>query len=165
MYIRDNADHSEKQFGFALEKISNNDYGFHAIYFVDSFSGSLLLSKRYTAKSSLLSEDLISNFLIALNLFIKEINEDNNEEIQDINFRETRILYERRGRLIVIAITNKTNLQIERGIVKEVLQDFYIRFKNHINNFNGAIDPGILNYKKKLEGMNLNSLFRFNIRV
>ena len=56
MYRRDNADHIEKQFGFALDKINNNDCRFHAIYFVDSFSGSLLLSKRYTAKSSFLSD-------------------------------------------------------------------------------------------------------------
>ncbi len=163
MYIRDNANHNEKQFGFALEKISNNNYGFHAIYFVDSFSGSLLLSKRYTAKSSLLSDDLISNFLIALNLFIKEINEDNNEEIQDINFRETRILYERRGRLIVIAITKKTNLQIERGILREIVEDFYMKYKNYINTFKGIISPALLKYKEKLESMNLNSLFKLKI--
>lgn len=159
MYRREN----ENQCGFALETLRNNKYGFHAIYFVDSFSGSLLLSKRYTAKSSLLSEDLISNFLIALNLFIKEINEDNNEEIQDINFKETRILYERRGRLIVIAITKKTNLQIERGILREIVEDFYMKYKNYINNFKGIIDPALLNYKKKLECMDLNSLFKFKI--
>ncbi|MFX0024745.1 MAG: hypothetical protein ACFE9S_20725 [Candidatus Hermodarchaeota archaeon] len=163
MYRRDSANYYDKQFGFALDKISNSDCRFHAIYFVDSFSGSLLLSKRYTAKSSLLSEDLISNFLIALNLFIKEINEDTDEEIQDINFRETRILYERRGRLIVIAITKKTNLQIERGILQEIVEDFYIKYKNYINTFKGIIDPALLKYKEKLERMNLNSFFKLKI--
>ena len=89
----------------------------------------------------------------------------NNEEIQEINFKGTRILYEREGRLLAIGITKKTNLQMERGILREIVEDFYIRFKNFINNFNGEVDPSVLNYKKRLESMNLNSLFKFNIRI
>ena len=163
MYLKKDSNYDENQFGFPLEKIRNSDHGFHAIFFIDSFSGSLLLSKRYTALSTFLSEDLISNFLIALNLFIKEINEDNNEEIQDINFKETRILYERMGRLIVIAITKKVNLQLERGILREIIEDFYMKYKNYINNFKGIIDPTILKYKKKLESMDLNSMLKFKV--
>jgi hypothetical protein len=54
---------------------------------------------------------------------------------------------------------------MERGILREIMEDFYIRFKNFINNFNGAITPSIRNYKKRLENMNLNSLFKFNIHI
>lgn len=152
-------------FGFTLDKVNSQECRFHAIYFLDYETGALLVSNRYSDNLSFLKDDLICSFLNAINLFINELNEGVNEELQEINFKDTRILYEREGRLLVIAVTKKTNLQIERGIVREILEDFYIRFKKHINNFNGAIDPLILNYKKRLEGMNLNSLFKFNIRL
>ena len=66
----------EKNFGFDFKSIELNDNRFHAIYFVDSITGSLLLSNRYSDKLYGISksrEDLISSFLNALNLFIKEI--------------------------------------------------------------------------------------------
>lgn len=152
-------------FGFSLDKVSSQECRFHAIYFLDYETGALLVSNRFSDRLSFLKDDLICSFLNAINLFITELNDGGNEELQEINFKDTRILYEREGRLLVIAVTKKTNLQIERGIVREVLEDFYIRFKKYINNFNGAIDPLILNYKKRLEGMNLNSLFKFSIRL
>jgi len=100
-----------------------------------------------------------------INLFINEVNSGENEELQEINFKGTRILYEREGRLLAIAITKKTNLQIERGILREVMEDFYIRFKNYIINFNGEINPSLRDYKKRLKSLNLNSLFKFNIHI
>ncbi|MFX1573211.1 MAG: hypothetical protein ACFFB0_10715 [Promethearchaeota archaeon] len=148
-----------------MDKVSSQECRFHAIYFLDYETGALLVSNRFSDRLSFLKDDLICSFLNAINLFITELNDGGNEELQEINFKDTRILYEREGRLLVIAVTKKTNLQIERGIVREVLEDFYIRFKKYINNFNGAIDPLILNYKKRLEGMNLNSLFKFSIRL
>ena len=165
MTFQNHINRKNSNFGFTLDKVNSQECRFHAIYFMDYETGALLVSNRFSDKLSFIRDDLICSFLNAINLFINELKEGVNEELQEINFKDTRILYEREGRLLVIAITKKTNLQIERGIVREVLQDFYIRFKSHINNFNGAIDPGILSYKKKLEGMNLNSLFRFNIRV
>jgi hypothetical protein len=119
----------------------------------------------YSDNLNLLKDDLICSFLNAINLFINEVNEGANEELQEINFRGTRILYEREGRLLAIAITKKTNLQIERGILREIVEDFYIRFKHQINNFNGEVYPGILDYKKRLKSMNLNSLFKFDIHI
>ena len=85
------------------------------------------------------------------------------DEIQEINFQETRLLYARKERLLVIAITRKTNLQIERGILNEIVEDFYSRFETSINQFNGSIDPRIKSYNERLDNINLNSLFRFNI--
>ena len=155
-----------KEYGFGIEKVSLQKSRFHAIYFLDNLTGALFLSKKYANDSEFSSnEDLISGFLNALNLFIKEIkSQSERDEIQEINFQETRLLYARKERLLVIAITKKTNLQIERGILNEIAEDFYSRFENSINQFNGIIDPRIKLYKKRLETINLNSLFRFDIQ-
>ena len=157
--------YTPKEYGFTPEKIDLQKSRFHAIYFLDNLTGALFLSKKYTKDSEFSSnEDLISGFLNALNLFIKEIkSKSKSDEIQEINFQETRLLYARKERLLVIAITRKTNLQIERGILNEIVEDFYSRFKTSINQFNGIIDPRIESYKKRLDNINLNSLFRFNI--
>ncbi|MFX1365553.1 MAG: hypothetical protein ACFFCE_06130 [Promethearchaeota archaeon] len=153
------------KFGFEFDRYKSQECRFHAIYFIDYESGALLVSNRYSDGLNFLKDDLICSFLNAINLFINEVNIGSNEEIQEINFRGTRILYQREGRLLAIGITKKTNLQIERGIMREIVDDFYLRFKNFINNFNGEVDPSVLNYKKRLESMNLNSLFRFNIHI
>lgn len=165
MEFQNNFNKSGKKFGFTLEKSNSEECRFHAIYFIDYETGALFVSNRYSKDLSFLRDDLICSFLNAINLFINEINNGVKEEVQEINFRGTRILYEREGRLLVIAITKKTNLQMERGILREIVEDFYIRFKSFINNFNGAVDPSIQNYKKRLERMNLNSLFKFNIHI
>ncbi len=157
---------ANRDYGFNMEKIDSQEEEsfFHAIYFLDYETGSLFVSNRFSDNLSFLRDDLICSFLNAINLFINELKEGGNEELQEINFKDTRILYEREGRLLVIAVTRKNDVRIERGIVREILEDFYLRFKKYINNFNGAIDPLILNYKKRLEGMNLNSVFKFNTR-
>ncbi len=165
MEFQNNFSRDGNNFGFKLEKFTSQECRFHALYFIDYETGALLVSNRYTDSLNFLKDDLICSFLNAINLFINEINEGANEELQEINFRGTRILYEREGRLLAIAITKKTNLQMERGILREIVEDFYIRFKHHINNFNGEVYPGMLDYKKRLKNMNLNSLFKFNIRI
>jgi hypothetical protein len=125
----------------------------------------LLVSNRYSKDLSVLGDDLICSFLNAINLFINELNEGVNEELREITFKGTRILYEREGRLLVIAVSRKIDLQVERTILREILEDFYLRFKKDINRFNGAITPGIINYKKRLEGMDLNSVSKFNSKL
>jgi len=165
MGFQNNFREIRNNFGFELDKFNSQECRFHAIYFIDYETGALLVSNRYTDSLNFLKDDLISSFLNAINLFINEINEGANEELQEINFKGTRILYEREGRLLAIGITKKTNLQIERGILREIMEDFYIRFKNFIDNFNGAITPSIRDYKKRLKSMNLNSLFKFNIQI
>ncbi len=165
MGFQNNFGEIRNNFGFEIDKFNSQECRFHAIYFIDYETGALLVSNRYTDSLNFLKDDLISSFLNAINLFINEINEGANEELQEINFKGTRILYEREGRLLAIAITKKTNLQMERGILREIMEDFYIRFKNFIDNFNGAITPSIRDYKKRLKSMNLNSLFKFNIQI
>ena len=156
----------EKSYGFNLEKISSSNNRFHAIYFIDNVTGSLLLSNKYTDNSKFTSyEDLISGFLNALNLFMNEINDNDTleEEIQEINFRDSRILYERKGRLMVIGISKKTNLLTERKILQNILIDFYSRFKNKIEHFNGVIDIEMLNYREFLNDLDLDTLSRIDI--
>ncbi|MFX0141250.1 MAG: hypothetical protein ACFFDN_46855 [Candidatus Hodarchaeota archaeon] len=165
MVFQNNYNNGGNKFGFSLDNYNSQQCRFHAIYFIDYESGALLVSNRYSNGLSFLKDDLICSFLNAINLFINEINEGAKEELQEINFKDTRILYEREGRLLAIAITRKTNLQMERGILREIVEDFYIRFKNFINNFNGAVDSSILNYKKRLKSMNLDSLLKFNIHI
>ncbi|MFX0002993.1 MAG: hypothetical protein ACFE9C_02385 [Candidatus Hodarchaeota archaeon] len=165
MDFQNNFNKNGNNLGFKLEKFTSQESRFHALYFIDYETGALLVSNRYTDNLNLLKDDLICSFLNAINLFINEVNEGSNEELQEINFKGTRILYEREGRLLAIAITKKTNLQIERGILREIVEDFYIRFKQQINNFNGEVYPAILDYKKRLKSMNLDSLFKFNIHI
>jgi hypothetical protein len=165
MDFQNNFNNKGNDYGFRLEKFSSHESRFHALYFIDYETGALLVSNRYTENLNILKDDLICSFLNAINLFINEINEGANEELQEINFRGTRILYERQGRLLAIAITKKTNLQIERGILREIVEDFYIRFKQYINNFNGEIFPAMLDYKKRLKSMNLDLLFKFDIHI
>jgi hypothetical protein len=154
----------KKSYGFNLEEFETSNNRFHAIYFLDDLTGSLLLSKKYTNNMKLSThEDLISGFLNALNLFMNEIKPDSiDDEIQEVNFRESRILYERKGRLTVIGISKKTNLQAERVILHQVMEDFYYKFEPAINNFNGNIDPSFLQYKKRLENVDLNEIFKFS---
>lgn len=153
-------------FGFGindLKEIDNNKKRFHAIYFIDYLTGSLLVSNKYTDQSKLCeaNEDLISSFLNAINLFINELNHNENdeEEIREINFRDSRILYERKGRLMVIGISKKTNLVIERTILQNLLYDFYKRFEQKIQNFNGVVDQEILSYKKVLNNLDLYNFY------
>ncbi len=151
-----------RSFGFTDSQQDADSNRFLAIYFLDKITGSLLLSKEYSLNpDSSIDMDLIGGFLNALNLFIKEVKPGNkSEEIQEINFDETRILYERYGRLLVIAITRKTSLNIERSILKQIVQDFYTRFEGSINHFDGRIEPSILKYKKRLEITNFSTNFR-----
>ena len=153
-----------KSYGFVNRQQDANYNRFLAIYFLDKLRGSLLFSKEYSLNpDSAIDMDLIGGFLNALNLFIKEVKTGNkSEEIQEVNFDETRILYERYGRLLVIAITRKTSLKVERSILKQIAHDFYSRFEGSINHFNGRIEPSILKYKKRLEITNLNNNFKHN---
>lgn len=155
---------SKKWYGFNLGEFETSNNRFHAIYFLDNLTGSLLLSKKYTNNMKLSThEDLISGFLNAFNLFMNEIKPDSiDDEIQEVNFRESRILYERKGRLTVIGISKKTNLQAERVILHQVMEDFYYKFEPAIKNFNGNIDPSFLQYKKRLENVDLNELIKFS---
>jgi len=154
-----NRELQDKSFGFKDHiyfNISNNINRFHAIYFVDSVSGALLVSNKYSDKIGLSETDgdLISSFLNAINMFIREIKRNQYEEIQEINFSDTRILYEKRGRLLCIGISKKTDLEIERKVLHDIIKDFYYRFENEITHFNGFITPAILNYKTRLKDFN-----------
>ena len=131
----------------------SSDFRFKAIYFLDNVTGTLLLCKKYKLLNDDESkDDLIGGFLSALNMFIKEINiDDDEEEIREINFKKTRILYDRKGRLSLIAITNKTNLILERKILHNLLLNFYNKYESYISNFNGRMNPSFQNFKKILD--------------
>ena len=161
-------DSIKRNFGFYIEQLNYKENRFHAVYFVDSLTGALLVSKRFSGNNYGLREtddDLISNFLNAINMFIREIRCNKEEEIQEINFKDTRILYEKKGRLLCVGITKKTNITIERAILHELLKDFYNRFEDVIKYFKGYVPPEIVNYKNKLEDLDLNSLFKFNLHL
>ncbi|MBD3340478.1 MAG: hypothetical protein GF353_15290 [Candidatus Lokiarchaeota archaeon] len=146
-------------YGFKLDHTDVQDNRFHAIYLVDSLTGSLLVNNKYSDKSKFneVDDDLISSFLSAIDLFIKEIK-FSEEEIQEINFKDTRILYEKKGRILCIGISKKTDLRGERKILRQIIVDFYDRFEQKITNFKGFISQDIINYKNRLKNMNFNSL-------
>ena len=159
MSLERNINATDKTCGFNVGEFNSNENIFHAIYFVDSITGALLVSNKYSDNSCLADtcEDLISSFLNAMNMFINEIKSDKkNEELQDINFKDTRILYERIGRVLCIGISKKINLQLEREILRQIVSDFNHQFGKKISTFNGTVDPEILSYKKKLKNLNLN---------
>jgi len=144
------------KFGFNMNFNGQNKDIFHAIYILDNYTGALFVSNNYSKISNFsnTNEDLISSFLNAMNLFINEINAE--EEIQEINFKQMRILYEKKDRLMVIAISKKQDLQMEKYIVHEILNDFYYRFKKEIIQFNGIIEREMLSYKKRLQSLDVN---------
>ncbi|MHA1272346.1 MAG: hypothetical protein ACTSQP_16345 [Promethearchaeota archaeon] len=163
MTLKWDCQQKSNNFGFKISDLEPNESRFHAIYFVDGISGAVLVSNQYSKKAIFSQgyEDLISSFLSAINMFIRELNNDG-EEIQEINFKGTRILYERRGRLICIGISKKTDLELERQILHNILNDFYCKFEKEINRFNGIIEPKILKYKFKLDGK-INTNFNQNL--
>jgi len=163
MSLKWNNPNRNNTFGFKPDQIDPTDNRFHSIYFIDSLSGAVLTSKKYSDTLTETNDDLISGFLNAINLFIREIKKDR-EEIQEINFNDSRIIYDRKGRLIAVGITRKTNLPIERSILHQVLNDFYFRFETQINKFNGVIAPEILDYKIRLKNMNLHGTFNHEFR-
>lgn len=150
--------------GFRLEKYKSHENRFSAIYFVDHHTGSVLVSNTYSDIPEA-NEDLISSFLSAMNLFMKEIKADGDEEIQEINFRDTRILYERKGRLLTIGISKKTDLHIERTILKEITYNFYQRFQHQIDDFMGVIDPQLRSYQEKMRAADLGKFLEFSAEI
>lgn len=147
----------KSKYGFDSNRFNPKENIFHAIYLLDHQTGALFASNKYSDKLTIRDtpEDLISSFLNAMNLFINEINHD--EEIQEINFKKMRILYEKRDRLMVIAITKKISLEMEKYYVHEILNDFFCRFEREIVQFKGLIDPGMSNYQERLKGFNLSN--------
>lgn len=156
---------TSRRLGFNIGKDVSQDCLFHAIYFLDFETGSLLVSNRFSDNLSYLRDDLICSFLKGINMFINELNEGVHEELQEINFKDTRILFERENRLLVIGVSGKKDLQMEREILREILEDFYLRFKKYINTFDGSIAPVITAYKKRLESMNLDSILKYKTRI
>ncbi|MBN1800201.1 MAG: hypothetical protein JW891_01765 [Candidatus Lokiarchaeota archaeon] len=148
--------------GFKLNKLNPEENIFHAIYILDNHTGALFASTKFSNQYhfSDASEDLISSFLNAMNMFINELNDE--EEIQEINFKNMRILYERKDRLLVIAISKKTNLNVEKQYVHEIVNDFYFRFGPKISRFNGVVDPAMVNYKHRLKSFNLSQARAYN---
>ncbi|MBD3195408.1 MAG: hypothetical protein GF317_10155 [Candidatus Lokiarchaeota archaeon] len=169
MIFKNKTDEDIISCGFSFEDLHlDNDNRFHAIYFIDSLTGSLLLSNKFSNHSHICEadEDLIGSFLNAINLFINELNKNDKEEeqIQEINFTDSRILYERKGRLMVIGISKKTNLPIERKMLHNVLLDFYQKFEHKIEHFNGVIGEDILAYRSKLNELKSSNISEIKFR-
>ena len=126
---------------YKYSHIENESNIFHAIFLIDSKTGLTFLSKRFSnnlCKFNSDNEDLISGFLNALNHFVKELDFEN-ESIEEVNFKNNRILYEQKGRLMAIAISKKTDIGIERRFLSMIINDFYLSFKFNIENFCGDV--------------------------
>lgn len=164
LYKSENKKDRYEMCGFKPGQRSDHEKRFNAIYFIDYNTGALFLSNKYSENYMVkgTNDDLISGFLNAINLFINEINDNykGKEEIREINFKDSRILYERKERLLVIGFTKKTDLTIERDILHNILLDFYHRFSDKINNFKGVIDQDMLGYKRILNERDFSSFLQ-----
>ncbi len=126
---------------YKYSHIDNISARFHAIFFIDNKTGLTFLSKKFSKnfnKFNSDNEDLISGFLNALNYFVKELDFEN-ESIEEVNFKNNRILYEQKGRLMAIGISKKTNIEIERKFLSMIINDFCLSFKFNIENFCGDV--------------------------
>jgi len=114
---------------------------FHAIFLIDAKTGLTFLSKKFSKnfdKFNTDNEDLISGFLNALNYFVKELDFED-ESIEEVNFKNNRILYKQKERLMAVAISKKTDIEVEHKILSNILNDFYHSFKINIENFTGNV--------------------------
>lgn len=146
---------------FKYSHIETDYNRFHAIFLIDAKSGLTFLSKKFSAgfdQYDEFNEDLISGFLNAINYFVREINSAS-ESIQEINFKNSRILYDQVGRLMVIAISKKTDIVVERKIISNILDDFYNSYKFNIENFKGNIQV-FKKFRSNLERYHLTGFLR-----
>jgi hypothetical protein len=113
---------------------------FHAIFFIDANSGLTLLSQTFSQTQY--DEDLISGMLRALDSFINHLCYSNQVEIiQEINFKGSRIVYERVGPVIGAAISKKQNQDMEHFVLKTILEDFYQQCGSYLIPFFGNVVP------------------------
>ncbi len=151
----------DKSSEFKYSHVDSEFNRFHAIFLIDAKSGLTFCSKKYSTsmgKFNKHSDDLITGFLNALNYFVKEID-NANESIQEINFKKSRLLYDQKGRLMVIGFSKKTDVNIEREILSDILNDFYTKYRNYIENFKGNVQI-FENFKKDLDHYNTSWYFR-----
>ncbi len=134
--------------------MSPHDGPFHAIYIIDSNSGLTLLAQNYSNRS--FDDDLMSGMLKALESFISHLAyADEYERIQEINFLGSRIIYERKGPIMAVGISKKTDEQQEHAMLNRILTEFQDRFSYYFNGFVGNIKP-FQDFKPRLEELGQN---------
>jgi hypothetical protein len=113
---------------------------FNAIYIIDGKSGLTLLAQNYSDRPY--DDDLMSGMVKALECFISYLaNANGVEKVQEINFQGCRILYERKGPIMAVAISKKTDQSLEHQVLGAILDEFYGRFERFLEGFVGNIAP------------------------
>jgi hypothetical protein len=119
----------------------NPNCPFHAIFFMDNSSGVTLLGQNYSQRQ--FDDDLISGMIKALESFIDHLSYSSSYElVQEINFQGTRILYERKGSVMAVAISKKIDPDLEHRLLNKILDEFYTKYERFLNNtFIGNVLP------------------------
>jgi len=108
---------------------------------MDNKSGVTLLGQNYSRRQY--DDDLISGMIKALESFIDHLSYSSTYEcVQEINFQGTRILYERKGPVMAVAISKKCDPELEHRLLNQVLAEFYSKYEPFLNNtFIGNVLP------------------------
>jgi hypothetical protein len=113
---------------------------FHAIFLMEAQTGLTLISKHYTNYKY--NEDLLSGMFKALESFISNLSYSNQfERIEEINFGDTRIVYERLGPVMAVGISRKLNSEIEHQVLSNIIQEFVAQYGSCLDSFKGNISP------------------------
>jgi hypothetical protein len=130
---------------------------FHAIFLIESNTGLTLASRKFSNYDY--DEDLISGMFKALESFISHLSYSNQfERIQEINFQGSCIIFDRRGPVTAVAITQKMDCTVEHQILKSLLDRFINDYGVHLEYFRGNIAP-FQDFQRKLNTISFDELY------
>ncbi|MHA1522036.1 MAG: hypothetical protein ACTSRK_17815 [Promethearchaeota archaeon] len=123
----------------------NSNNPFFAIFILDSNSGVELVSHSFENPRIDLDVDALSGMFKALELFINNMAySDQFEAVQEINFHEKRIVYERYGppnhQILCVGVSRKViSTKKEHYVLKAIVRDFYETYRPQLQNFVGEV--------------------------
>ena len=123
--------------GFDIERISRNECYFHAIYFLDNLTGSLLVSKKYSEYlNSPSNGDLISGFLKGFISIGKEVIK-RDTTMKKLSYEDFEIDLLDGEYTTAVLITSGFTHQYTINKLKDFLDKFEKRFQLELKEFIG----------------------------
>jgi len=129
------------------EILPKNSIPFHSIYLIDGETGVEYVSKNYSENNY--DVNVITGVFKALESFINHLAySDKYEHLQEVNFNELRIVYERynpafgKKSLLCVGISKKDeDPKIEHAFLQKIVIDFYNVYEQVIQHFQGDVMP------------------------
>ncbi|MHA1730496.1 MAG: hypothetical protein ACTSU5_01055 [Promethearchaeota archaeon] len=122
-----------------------------AIFLIDEVTGLSFLSKKYSPEIEY-REDLITGYLKAIQSLLQTSfgRGPGVGSVRSIHFDRHRILYNQKGRLLVVAISDGDGVESEeRTFLNQVCEDFYASYHRQIESFNGDV-TGFFSFRERL---------------